>query len=632
MCVARVAQAQQLADTLEDAVVRGKRVSKEVKARHEVGIKVRDIDRQTLESFRNQSLADLLAARSSAFVKSTGLNTFSTLSLRGASAAQTAVYWEGIPLMNGASGLVDLSLLPLAFTGRVQIDYGSSAALRGSGNVGGAVLLQDEPAVFTPSKEWRGNVGIGGGSFGSFNGNGSIAFSSRRSFMQAGLSYGSAANRFQAEDLLGNSFRMPHAQQRQWQGSAQWAFRMNEGNELSLHARLLRAHREIPPALFELQSGKEYEATDFRTLLQWRHRSTRDVSRKSYAKLALLGNGMNYEDSTIGLQSALHSRQFYGEVGWERSLLRKGSLLVFAPVQYFWLQEQPATQFRVALASSATMPFFPIAKRPGSYRFVTAVHFRLENFDGTWIGLPGLNLSYQIAEEWQLRGNVQYTYRAPTLNERYYQPGGNQDLRPEHGWSVDGGLDWQHRTANHWTLRYSLSAYDRYIRDWIIWLGGAIWTPHNLAAVRSRGLELEHTLKKEWGKTFWSLSLSGALVQSQLMESNLTGDSSIGKQLPYVPPLMAAAVMRLGREAFFLEWTTGYTGRRYTLSDESDWLPGYSLSGLNLVGYFPVRGYRLRVQLTCNNIFAARYEVVAYRPMPRTGWGLSAVIYLKKEG
>lgn len=44
------------------------------------------------------------------------------------------------------------------------------------------------------------------------------------------------------------------------------------------------------------------------------------------------------------------------------------------------------------------------------------------------------------------RGNVVFkasvarNHRYPTLNDRYYQPGGNPDLRPEHGFTCDGGV------------------------------------------------------------------------------------------------------------------------------------------------------------------------------------------------
>ena len=42
-----------------------------------------------------------------------------------------------------------------------------------------------------------------------------------------------------------------------------------------------------------------------------------------------------------------------------------------------------------------------------------------------------------------LKGSLSRNYRYPTLNDLYFQPGGNPDLKPEKGWSYDVGLDLQ---------------------------------------------------------------------------------------------------------------------------------------------------------------------------------------------
>lgn len=623
--------AQQLADTLEGAEVRTSRSAKDEKEAYASGTKTQQIDKETLYLYRTQSLGDLLAARSTAFVKSTGLNTFSTLSLRGASAAQSAVYWEGVPLMNGAAGLVDVSLLPLAFAGTLRLDYGSSAALRGSGNVGGAVMMEDAQPVFRNEPSWQASAGLGAGAFGQLSGSVGASLRAKRFFAQAGLQLTRAENDFPAEDEQGHGFRMPHARQRQWFGAGQLAYRFSARSTLSLHAQLVDAQRAIPPALFELRSTKEQNERNLRLLLQWRQRAKSDAGLHRYAKLAFFNNGFSYDDSSSGQRSDLRSRQLFAEAGAEHSFLKNGKLLLFVPLQYAWLQDKPASQLRIAMAASATKPFLP-KKNSEAYRLQAALNFRLEAFDGTWISLPGINLGYRLAKDWQLRGNAQYTYRAPTLNELYYQPGGNEALQPEHGWSFDAGLDWNRPTTLGWSHAHTLSVYDRDIKDWIIWLGGSIWTPHNLSAVRSRGLELENSIGHAGPKFFWKLSLSGTLTSSRVLESGLTGDSSIGKQLPYVPPAMAAAVLSFGRKQLFVEWSTSYTGRRYTLSDESDWLDGFSVSNLNAVWSFPIKKERLRLQLSLNNIFNVRYQVVAFRPMPRFGWSFSALLYLRNEG
>ncbi len=627
-CVCPELHAQIQADTLLGAEVHAQRDTRSLKDEYASGIKRKEIDAATLEIFRQQSLGALLAARSLAFVKSTGLNSFSTLSLRGASAAQTAVYWEGVPLMNSASGLVDVSLMPLTFAGKVWIDYGSSAALRGSGNVGGAIMLSDEQPYFQSGQEWRGAAGLTTGSFSQYGAEGHASYSSKYAFANVGISATTADNNFPAEDEQGKSYLMPHAAQRQWNGSALLAYQPDARTLFSLHSQVTSSHREIPPALFEAQSTKQQDNQDIRLLLQWQQSDKRHPALKHYAKLALLNNVLAYSDSSIGLYSNLHTPQVFAEAGWEASFLKNGKLLVFAPLQYSWLKEREASQFRAALAGALSVPFF-LKKNQQQYALRTALNFRIESFNGTWITLPGANLSLLLAGGWKIRGNAQYTYRAPTLNELYYQPGGNDQLRPEHGWSYDAGLEWEVKRTLGWSHKHNISVYQRDIHDWIIWLGGAIWTPHNLALVRSRGIETGHELSWRTGKFYSSLSIEGALISSRMRSSSLTADSSVGKQLPYVPPAMANATLDLGWNRMMIQWSTAFVGLRYTLSDESDWLDAYSVSNLSLVFTVPMKAQILRFQAMLQNIFNTPYQVVAYRPMPGFNWNFGASIYLR---
>ena len=116
------------------------------------GQKVKTIDSATLQQYQMQSMANLLSQQVPVFVKSYGFNGLATLNFRGSSAAQSAVFWNGIPVQNAALGIADVSELPVSLMNRVNIVYGGSAALWGSGNVGGALLLENDAPVFDTSK------------------------------------------------------------------------------------------------------------------------------------------------------------------------------------------------------------------------------------------------------------------------------------------------------------------------------------------------------------------------------------------------------------------------------------------------------------------------------------------------
>jgi len=93
--------AQNINDTvLHEVKVHGRhKVTAETKINDfSPGQKVKTVDSATLQQYQLQSMGNLLSQQEPVFVKSYGFNELATLSFRGASAAQSAVYWNGVPI------------------------------------------------------------------------------------------------------------------------------------------------------------------------------------------------------------------------------------------------------------------------------------------------------------------------------------------------------------------------------------------------------------------------------------------------------------------------------------------------------------------------------------------------------
>lgn len=603
----------QVRDTLTSTEVRSLRVGGgSIKDRFAPGIKVLGIDSITRLPYITDNLAVLLAGATTAAVKSYGFNSFATVSFRGASAAQSAVYWEGIPLMNGATGITDVSQLPVSVIDSISLNYGSSAALLGSGNVGGALMVHYARPEFGAYQS-RGRLSGSIGSFGQYFGGGNVRVKLPRLFIAAGFTSMGAQNDFPVVGYSVPDFRTRNAQQDQQSATLTGAWKLNARNVLTGRLWLQTYDREIPRALFEQVSLKRQRDEDSRYMLHW-ERSGQHT--RIYAKLAYLSSSFQYADSAIGLYTYLRSNHLFSEVGWSGPVGKQGQLLVFAPVQHFYLGQGGPTQTRIALASAYTRAL-------AAERLKLGANIRAEAFDKQVVLLPGLNLSYQPTTQWRLRLNAQRSYRAPSLNELYYQPGGNSSLKPEQGWSYDGGYDYQYKRSGMPAFNHSLSAYQRHIKDWIIWLGGAIWTPHNLAAVRSTGIETENALSGQFRGISWRIGVNAAYTRSVSTQSYLAGDNSIGCQIPYVPQLSGTSIAGIGYNKFYFEWASTYTGRRYTTTDESAYLPHYWLCNARL-RYAPVVLHMPFIfQISVNNVFDTPYTVVAYRPMPGVNYLLS---------
>ncbi|PSQ94950.1 MAG: hypothetical protein BRD53_04950 [Bacteroidetes bacterium SW_7_64_58] len=96
---------------------------------------------------------------------------------------------------------------------------------------------------------------------------------------------------------------------------------------------------------------------------------------------------------------------------------------------------------------------------------------------------PRLGLNWQPFAQWpglHVKAQFGRSFRVPTFNDRYWQPGGNPDLRPERSWGGDLGirLDWSHGHAE-------VSAFGHRRRDQITWqpTGNGYWAPKNAAAL-----------------------------------------------------------------------------------------------------------------------------------------------------
>ncbi len=613
--VAAAGNCQEMKDTLREVnVVREKKtaaLSQRLNGFNS-GQKTIAIDSQTLAQYEQQSVAILLAQQVPVFVKSYGFNGLATLQFRGASSAQSAVYWKGIPLANAALGVADVSLLPTTLFDEIQIIYGGSAALWGSGNVGGAVMLGNAQPTFDSSKKINGKAVIGGGGFGQWSGGLKLNAGGRKwdfaiqGFLQK------AKNDFPYKKENGGKSINTNAALKSLSEMATLSYKASNADVAQVSVWYQHYEREIPPAFFEASSHKNRTDKSIRTVLSWEHNRRTNW----YAKLAWFQDFLDYSDSAIHLFSSQKTQQYFGEAGLKIISSRRHQLLLFAPVQIAVMPASKGFYRQEKYALAAAYSYQNINRT-----FSGALNARAENIDGKSIFLPGINASWQLAKPLQLKANLQKTYRAPTLNERFYNPGGNPTLKPEKGWSADAGYKLHFSTGSRIKWEQEVSVFNRRIENWILWFGGAIWTPHNISSVKSSGIEIANSLSFTTRKNIFHLKGNWSYVRSKTMESALPNDGSIGRQIPYTPFYNAQINGGISAKHFYANGNFTYTGYRFINVDETGFLPSYSLLNLQLQWYFLLaREKRITLSAQGNNLLNKNYQVVNGRPMPGINW------------
>jgi vitamin B12 transporter len=582
-------------DTLKEVKIGARRnPSTDVKVNEFApGQKIKTIDSATLQQYRLQSMASLLAQQEPVFVKSYGFNGLATLSFRGASSAQSEVLWNGVPIQNAALGIADVSTLPVLFMSKVNIVYGGSSALWGSGNVGGALMLENETPSFDSGSKTL-SVSGGAGSFGQYSGGANGSISLRRWYFSANLFGQTAVNNFPYTDMTGAAQKMPNDRLQSAAALLQAAYTIGAQNTISLCVWGQQYDRQIPPALFESYSVKNETDRSLRLLADWKKVTANSTW---HAKSSLIRDDVNYSDASIELQTKNTAYQYYQETGWKKNLYEFGELLLFVPVQVSWMNVAPNDTKQQDKAAIA----------------------RAETINGLGVLLPGADASFTITSWLTLRTNAQRTYRAPSLNELYYDPGGNPGLKPEQGWNEDAGYTVKAKIGNL-SFYHDLSAFNRDIHDWILWLGGAIWTPHNIAQVHSRGIETENNISYTLGKWKLHLGLNTAYILSTTVASYLPNDGSIGMQIPYTPRYNGQVNIGFSYKQLTASYNETYTGYRFITSDESEYLTPYYTGNVLLMYNTGIDKHNLQLTAQCNNLWNEQYQVVAGRPMPGINW------------
>jgi vitamin B12 transporter len=554
--------------------------------------------------------ATLLAEQSPVFVRSFGPSGLATTSFRGGHASHTSVLWNGMPINSGLNGQFDLSLLPVQVADEVQVQSGGGAALWGSGAVGGSVLLQSRPHF---DNGHQGILSLIGGSFGQMGITGGAKFSGKKYAADIQISERRAVNDFPYRNpLLADAplTRMPEMNLRQSLFTGNFHQKTGRYGLLSTAVWLQKFNRQLQPIILQPKATARQIDQSVRISNNW---SGQRGSFEWLTRTGIFVEDLVYLDSLSDLNSQQqlvtfiqHLQVGYQMVGFK---LLAGANYENRKIETGQFDGHP-TQEQVAFLLA---PTWLIPNDKGQVR----LNLRKEYFDNGWLPfIYSLGADYQIFKSLNLRGHLGRVYRVPTLNDRFWLPGGNPGLLPESGFAMETGMD-IHIRKNAFEWSVSSTIFSRRMENWIMWQpGNFYWEPRNLLEVWSRGAESFGKLTWHLGKhRFWA-QITTNYVLSTNERAHFVGDQSVGKQLIYVPIYNGNAIVGFETNKLGVRWIQQYIGYRYTTTDHSHFLPPGHLSGLQIdynANFFkvPIKSF-----LRLNNLFSSDVFLVAHRPLP----------------
>ncbi|NOR34954.1 MAG: hypothetical protein GQ579_09760 [Bacteroidales bacterium] len=240
----------------------------------------------------------------------------------------------------------------------------------------------------------------------------------------------------------------------------------------------------------------------------------------------------------------------------------------------------------------------------------------------------GMDLRLIEGVDLLLKGNIARNYHLPTLNDLYWQPGGNPGLLPEEGYPVDGGIACQQTFSGH-LLKTEFSLYRSQIDNWIIWIPSyrGYWEPHNIRSVLSLGLEYNIQLQGYIAEFNYRLSATYGYTSAVNQGDPLIwSDESYGKQLVYIPLHSGNMMAHLGWGNLFFTYQFNAYSERYTTSSNDvsrrDKLYPYFMNDISVGGTFRLKRLDLSLEFKVYNLLNEPYHTILYRPMPGRNYQL----------
>lgn len=471
---------------------------------HRAPARVEILENETIKQSGATTLADLTEARSSIFVKRYGPGGLASFSLRGSRAEQTLVLLDGHRLSNPQVGQLDVTLLPTALLDRIEVLHGPASALYGSDAVGGVVHLRS-----IPPRDRRLRLNARAGAFGersvSLLATERIAGIGVSAAFQHDQSTGDYAyvdsTRFNPETgRLGVTSPRKNADVRR---NALFLRLNTKTGPHSLTAGFLGTAAER--GLFQFGGGREPRQRD-RALRIWLEDNIRiNESNRLIADGHLQISDLRYQNVSLGVDNTGVTRLANVDIRFENQSHQLGARLHgtlgasigIGSATHPSLAED-ANETRAALFASAVADWDRVVLTPAlRFDHVTTKSFHSLNALSPQLGV---NVQPTPWKGLRLKGSVGRAFRAPTFNERFWQPGGDPALSPEEGWTGEVGASFRHGAAKT-HLEAEATLFTSRLTNQIVWepQPGGYWGPRNVGQVRTNGWEISATAKRRIG-------------------------------------------------------------------------------------------------------------------------------------
>jgi iron complex outermembrane receptor protein len=610
---------------IKEVEIRGKTDGQDYK-----GYKVTHIDSSLIGIYNQRTLADLIAENSIIHLKTYGSGGLTTTSFRGTGPGHTQITWNEINLNNPMVGQFDLSLIPAGFIDEINIYYGGGSMNINSGGFGGVIDLKTNPD-WDDQEVFFINPGIG--SFGKRSGlvkvkAGTKGFQSvTKAFLRNSDNDFRYLNSVAGESPIWETRENSEVRQK---GFIQELYFRNSRSSLSARIWYQSASRNLPvPIISPTMNPPEKQSDEsLRTMLTY-------VSAKGLTDIhftaAFISDKLDYTNELASVDSRNLSKRIILKSGLQRRInkMLKLEFTLNDELNLINTNNYAGNKSRNLASADA------IAETDLTQWLAARVLVRQMIHDSRFLA-PDFSASTDIKpfreKYYFIKASFSKNSKIPSLNDMYWSPGGNPDLKSETGYTSEITLDMTSYLSGSLKIKNDLTFFRNHISDMIQWRPGEFyyWEAGNIGNIVTSGLESGLDVNYTVQRFNARLNAGYAFTKAAIEGANTDNQEFSGNQLVYIPENQINALLRLSWQHFYSVFTASYTGKRFLTADNSQYLPQYSVSDLTLGTKLNAGNVFCDLGFIVENLFNASYQNIAYYPMPGRSFLVSIVFQFKK--
>lgn len=544
--------------------------------------------------------SDLFRDKFNLYIKEYGRGMTASISLRGAKAAHTGVYWNGVPINSRLNGQADINSLFLGSFDRIMLKKGGGSTTLGSGAMAGAINL-------TNSHRFQDSFGVEYsteiGSYQSFKNSFKLKNSSLSNSLITGIEMYSSKNNY---PFLGTDLSNENGEIATYSLHVSDAQKLGAKQLLYVNTLFNISDRNNPATLYAPSKSKlNYRSTNM--MLGWLYQhnlfTTEIKSAKIIENYRYLMHRDTPENASDNSADAWYNQI---ETKWKpamgNQIISGGS---FEYVKAKGTDLLNISENKYALYIQYTNFKNTNLQYKAGIRKEWTTHYKIP-----WVF--STEFKYKLSDKNYLKTSLSTNYKTPTLNDLYWNPGGNIDLEAEQNFHGDFSIF--RKNNNSHTV---LSIFYQRNRNLIQWqpVTTAVWKPFNVKNTYATGFEFESNRKFKFGFINLMVNMNYTYTYAIDMDAN--------SFLMYVPKHLAVVSFDATMNKISIGKLLHYTSDIFTVTDQSQNLPGYFLADFYVGKKMFKDKFYLRFDV--KNVFNKYYEITAGRPMPNRNFNLNLI-------